>query len=120
MYYSAVFGLGRVLQGLVSTQQRETLVTCHRADINSEGGFYGHPLQAASSKGHVEIVDLLVKEGANIHAQGGIYGNALQAASYIGHEKIVQPLIEMDANVNARGGYYDNALQAASKGGHER
>ena len=54
------------------------------ADVNAQGGEYGNALQAASYKGHSEIVKLLLEKGADVNAQGGEYGNALQAASYKG------------------------------------
>jgi ankyrin repeat protein len=51
------------------------------ADINAQGGEYGHALQAAASKGNEAVVRLLVDSGADVNAQGGRYGNALQAAA---------------------------------------
>ncbi|KAK2603444.1 hypothetical protein QQS21_004395 [Conoideocrella luteorostrata] len=51
------------------------------ADVNTQGGYYGSVLQAASYRGHQEIVQLLLDEGADVNAQGGYYGSALQAAS---------------------------------------
>jgi ankyrin repeat protein len=62
------------------------------AEVNAQGGFYGNALQAASLRGHVEIVQRLLEEGAEVNAQGGRYGNALQAASEGGHVEIVQVL----------------------------
>ena len=55
------------------------------ADVNAQGGWYGNALQAASSRGHEKVVQILLDKGAEINAQGGIYGNALQAASSRGH-----------------------------------
>ncbi|KAF8222829.1 hypothetical protein L208DRAFT_1146840, partial [Tricholoma matsutake] len=45
-------------------------------DVNAQGGRYGNALQAASYKGHQEIVKLLIEKGADVNAQGGFYGNA--------------------------------------------
>lgn len=35
-------------------------------DVNAQGGEYGNALQAASTKGHQEIVQLLLDKGADI------------------------------------------------------
>jgi ankyrin repeat protein len=87
------------------------------ANVNSQGGYYGNALQAASARGHEQIVQLLFEKGANVNARGGDYSNALQVASYRGHDQVVQQLLKKGANVNAQCGFYDNVLQAASAGG---
>jgi ankyrin repeat protein len=49
------------------------------------------PLQAASSRGHKAIVQLLLEYSADVNAQGG---NPLQVASSQGYKAIMQLLIE--------------------------
>ncbi|KAK5790610.1 hypothetical protein VI817_007897 [Penicillium citrinum] len=88
-------------------------------NINAQGGEYGNAVQAASFKGHQEIVKLLLDKGADVNAQGGRYGNALYAASFEGHQEIVKLLLDKGADVNAHGGFYGNALQTASSNGHQ-
>ncbi|KAJ5959859.1 Pfs NACHT and Ankyrin domain protein [Penicillium vulpinum] len=90
------------------------------ADINAQGGRYGHALQAASFQGDQEIVKLLLDKGADINAQGGDYGHALQAASSRGYQEIVKLLLDRGADINAQGGFYGNALQAASFHGYQK
>jgi ankyrin repeat protein len=70
----------------------------NRADVNAPGGRYGNALQAASYRGHIEIVQLLLENKADVNAQGGEYGNALQAASSGGHVEIVQLLSAANSN----------------------
>ena len=126
--FASLLGLRWVLEKLISAEQGKYSKGCilpptstmMSADVNAQDGHYDNALQAASYRGHEEIVKLLVKEGADVNAQSGYYGNALQAASYGGHEKIVKLLVEEGADVNAQGGYYGNALQAASLKGHEK
>ncbi|KAJ9413673.1 ankyrin repeat-containing domain protein [Fusarium oxysporum] len=88
------------------------------ADVNAQGGEYGNALQAASSKGHLKVVQLLLDKGADVNMRGGKYGNALQAASSKGHLKVVQLLLDKGADVNMQGGKYGNALYAASINGN--
>ncbi|KAJ7487066.1 ankyrin repeat domain-containing protein [Mycena latifolia] len=75
-------------------------------------------LSAASSNGHIHLVQLLIDAGAEINSQDDLYGHPLNAACKNGHESVVQLLIEKGADVNALGGRYGNALQAASIEGH--
>ncbi|KAK2930486.1 Ankyrin repeat [Fusarium oxysporum f. sp. vasinfectum] len=94
-------------------------LTTEGADVNAQGGWFGNALQAASLKGKLEVVQILLDKGADVNAQGGEYDNALQAASYNGNPEIVQLLLDKGADVNTQGGVYDNALQAASSNGHQ-
>nr|OQO29670.1 hypothetical protein B0A51_02575 [Rachicladosporium sp. CCFEE 5018] len=111
LYYASLLGLEAVVQDLLSG----------RADVNTQGGYYGNALQAASGCGHEKVVQILIDVGADVNAQGGYYGNALQAASIRGHEKVAQMLIDAGADVNARGGEaLDSALQAATFGGNAK
>jgi hypothetical protein len=56
------------------------------AEINAQGGYFGNALQAASSRGHMKIVKLLV--GIDLNAQGGYHSNAQKAALIGGHLRI--------------------------------
>jgi hypothetical protein len=44
----------------------------NKADVNAEGGGYGSALQAASEKGHEQVVKLLLEENADVNAWGAI------------------------------------------------
>ncbi|KAJ7487011.1 ankyrin repeat-containing domain protein [Mycena latifolia] len=79
----------------------------------------GAALCAASSNGHIHLVQLLIDAGAKMNSQYDLYGHPLTAASENGHDLVVQLLIEKGADVNAQGGHYGNALQAASAAGHK-
>jgi ankyrin repeat protein len=86
------------------------------------GGKYGTALQAASSMGFLDAVELLLEMGADPNVQGasfvilrmftdmvsagGRYGTALQAASGAdlpGHLKLVKLLLEKGADPNVQG-----------------
>ena len=114
----------------ISLRGYESLIKCMLAgeveegaegvEVNTQGGQFGNALQAASSRGHQQVVKLLLDQGAEVNAQGGHFGNALQAASSGGHQQIVKLLLDQGAEVNAQGGYFGNALQAASWKGDQQ
>ena len=76
---------------LKGTTMRAALLE-HGADVNAQGGPYGNALQAACSKGHDNIVQILLEHGADVHIQSedGLFVTALQAARSQGHDEIVQ------------------------------
>jgi hypothetical protein len=130
---SYLIGLGNLHLDLKDTEGRTPLyVAAERgaggsarllldkgANVNAQGGHYSNALQAASFKGHKEIVMLLLDKGADVNAQGGFFNNALQAASREGHKEIVMLLLDKGADVNAQGGFFNNALQAALREGYK-
>ena len=98
----------------------EDILAKETIDVNAQGGQYGTALQAASSGGHEEVVEMLLDKGADVNAQGEWYGTALQAASSGGHKEVVEMLLDKGADVNAQGVGYGTALQAASSRGHKK
>jgi ankyrin repeat protein len=64
----------------------------------------------------MEIVEVLLSNGAAVNTPGGRYGGALQAASFKGHEEIVEVLLENEADINTLGPY-GTALHAATREG---
>ena len=83
-------------------------------DVNEGSkGVDNSALTAASRFGHVNVIRLLIDQGADINAQGGYWGSVLQLAAYKGSKSIVQLLLNRGADVKAQGGKYGNALQAA-------
>jgi hypothetical protein len=88
------------------------------ADANAVGGRYRNALQAASAKGHTNIICTLLGHGADMNMAGGQYGNALQAAAACGHADVICALLENGADINEVAGTYGTALQAAAACGH--
>ncbi|KAK8040286.1 hypothetical protein PG991_000074 [Apiospora marii] len=89
-------------------------------DVNTQGGYYGTALQAASARGDPNIVKLLLNKGANIDARGGVYHTALYAASSNGCDEVVQLLLNRSADAKITTILEKTPLHAASEKGHEK
>ena len=76
-------------------------------------------LRIASKEGHVELVEMLLNNGANVNAKNSYGVTALHIASREGHTDIVAMLLEKGADVNAKTNWGDTALMAASWKGHK-
>ena len=129
IYYASVLGLHQMLYQLLDSNRLKSIMTSDQSSVSkpkvsehitSEGGFYGNALQAASTKGHLRAVQLLLEEGATMQAQCGIFNSALGATSYWGHVQVVQMLLASGAEVNDQNGGGITALQAASFRGHDQ
>ena len=108
LYYAALLGLSTI-----------TKLLLNRGDeVNTQGGYYGSALQAASYEGHEQVVKILLDNKAEVNVQGGKYSNALQSASAAGHQGIVHLLLDNGADVNRQGGFYINALNTAAAAIH--
>ena len=118
------------------------LEACADADLYTLGvgpGYEGTALTIAASRGHVEVVRLLVEAGANQETSGGIYGdevppllaaiNAHSAWSADGgptdrHMETAQLLLQAHADLDCRGRtssyleYDARPLVAACQRGH--
>jgi ankyrin repeat protein len=84
------------------------------AEVNTNTGFYGTALRAASEQGHERVVKLLLEAGSDVNC-----GGALWAAARRGKTQVVKLLLEFGADVNASYDRFGTALQVASKGKHE-
>ncbi|KAJ7832151.1 ankyrin repeat-containing domain protein [Mycena olivaceomarginata] len=85
----------------------------NNADVNVVSQKSGTgALTLAAEQGHLDIVRLLVKNGANLNLQGN-RGTALSAASGRGHVEIVHLLLDHGADINLQG-EFGTPLEAAS------
>jgi ankyrin repeat protein len=76
------------------------------------------PIFKAISKGHADVVRLLLANGANCHAKGRYGEPALHAAAEKGQSAIVQILLEHGADINQKGANGELALHWAAARGY--
>lgn len=137
VYYASLLGLDSILSELISLE-----------GLNTLGGCYGSPIQAASYRGQETALRMLLERGSNVYtdlcnalhtalafSQNGIvqilldnnadvnvydweYRTALQVACMKGNIEIVHLLLKADAEVNQQGGKHGTALQLAAYGGY--
>lgn len=87
------------------------------APVNVGGGSLGFPLQAAASRGSMEIASLLIEKGADVNEEGGEYGCALNAAVACGALDLIDLLLKEGAKVDLPPGDYGNCVQIALRHG---
>jgi hypothetical protein len=71
------------------------------------------PLMRATIRGHLEIVQYMVENGANLDLRSDDGNTALMFAAEKGNTAIVKYLVENDANINARNNKGETALSWA-------
>ncbi|USP79667.1 ankyrin repeat-containing domain protein [Curvularia clavata] len=103
----------------INDEQKQDARPMLRADVNAQGGRYGSALQAAASKGHLDVVSILLNNGADFSAQGGHFGSAINAARLCGHISIVDLILEFSksntgSNVAPSDSGYASQRQALS------
>ena len=67
----------------------------HDCPVNTSGGRYGNPLQAAAFHGHIEALQILLDHGADPFAAGK-FEDVFQAAIAGGHEDLIQSLLSRE------------------------
>jgi ankyrin repeat protein len=89
-----------VLCGFTSLANR--LLVVDAEDVNAECGYHGSPLHAASYRGHVDTVRLLLDHGANVNARSEEkMRSPLLSAYYGSHLEVMRLLLERGADANA-------------------
>ena len=83
-------------------------------DANAKTGVGETPMQIAYQKGHTEIVELLIANGADGNAKGDGQ-TPLHGAAYWGSKEIVQLLIAKGVDVNAKTNDGETPLDYAVK-----
>jgi ankyrin repeat protein len=89
------------------------LLIQHGALVNNHDGVpvgpYVTALQAACTKGNVDVAQLLLEHGTDADAPaGGEHRHFIIAVTAHGHTSFVELIVERGADVNVRGGSGDN------------
>ena len=75
-------------------------------------------LWVATSKGHFDVVRLLIEQNAEVDSRTSKNSTPLIAAAFMGHLDIVRCLVENGADVNARNNFNSTPLMIACHSGH--
>jgi hypothetical protein len=111
LYHAAEHGFGGVV---------DYLIMMHAADVNEESSL-GAALHVASSKGHAEVVYLLLQRNADVNIRDNTDDwkwTPLHFASGDGHAKVVALLLDHGADINAQSTRHSTPLKFASCYGH--
>jgi hypothetical protein len=73
------------------------LISMHGEDVNARTGYYGSPLHAASRKGHLDAVSLLLDHGADVNMTKTDKGTPLFEACFGKHLEVMGLLFERGA-----------------------
>lgn len=74
-------------------------------------------LHAACQKGHRDIVDIMLNEGANIHVEDENGQTPIHLACQAGHLDIVETLVEQGADLHTADKYHMTPLRIACRAG---
>ena len=81
--------------------------------------FYGETsLHYACVRGHIDVVEFLIKKGANLHVKDNDEFSPLHFATGSGHKEVVSLLVSKGAKVNAKERRGITPLHLASSAGH--
>ncbi|QGA21503.1 hypothetical protein EYB26_009214 [Talaromyces marneffei] len=102
-----------------SNHKAAELLIQYGAKTDIGGGRFGFPLQSAcASYGSVEVVKVLLSNGADVNQRGGAFGTALHTAAFYGDLEMAQYLIDHGGNIHAKGVMFDSVLRHAIQNGH--
>ncbi|KAI0286158.1 ankyrin repeat-containing domain protein [Russula brevipes] len=93
LYYAVLCGLAGLADYLIST---------HAEDVNAKCGRRGTPLHAASYKGHLDAVRLLLDHGADVNTTNNRERTPLCEAYSGRHLEAMRLLVKHGANVDVR------------------
>ena len=90
LYYASLCGFSGLAKYIICT---------HGEDVNADSGYHGTPLRAASNKGHIDVVRVLLDHGANVNTIDK-KNTPLRSAFDGGHLEIMRLLLEHGADVD--------------------
>ncbi|XP_058123704.1 uncharacterized protein LOC131281910 [Anopheles ziemanni] len=113
---AATFRRLHVLQFLFESD-RKAKFNVNRKDSTGQGMT---PLHAASSRGYVDVVELLLRHGANVQAKDTNGNSALHFAVECGNVRIVRALLRHGASIGVRNSLGKSPLELSLDGAPAR
>jgi hypothetical protein len=104
LYYASFCGFSGLANYIICT---------HGEDVNANSGYRGTPLHAASYKGHIDVVRVLLDHGTNVNSTDK--GTPLYSAYCGGHLEIMRLLLEHGADMDVSQGLHEYMLHYASQ-----
>ena len=113
LYYAALCGFSGLANYLIIT---------HGENIHATCGLYGSPLHAASYRGNLDAVRLLLARGVDVDMTDDDDDETtpLHGSSLNGHVDVTRLLLQHNADVNAMDDQEDTPLHNASSSGSTR
>ncbi|XP_046570876.1 ankyrin repeat domain-containing protein 50-like [Haliotis rubra] len=98
----------------------DTLIAMKSQDVNHRGQHGWTAVMMAALKGHVDVLQILVSEGADLTLTDDDGNNCLMLASVYGQVKMIQHLLSIDNvfDTNRQGQDGKSAVMAAANEGH--
>ena len=93
LYYAAMLGFRDLAEHLIAE---------HPKHVIAEGGLKRTPMHVAASRGHADILSLLLDHGAKVDMRDRSGRTPLYRASEYGHLKAGQVLLDRGADIKAR------------------
>ncbi len=112
------FCVSSLILAAMDGRRKRVLQHLDKTNINGKDAKGWTALMAASLKGHAEIVQLLLDNGAEINAQSNDGITALIVATLNGEKEVIQVLLKNGVDVTIPTNADTTALEVASIKGH--
>ena len=107
LYYAALCGFRNVA---------EPLIVKHPQHVNAICGRFGTPAVAALAGRHLELAQVLHRNGSSMDPRDSGRGNPLNCAAYVGNLEMVQVLLDYGVDVNVQNSSGIGPLARATEG----
>jgi hypothetical protein len=109
LYYAAFCGFHELV---------EYLILKYPQHASANGGRCGTALHSASTSGHIQAVQSLLRHGVGVDVQNNAKRTPLLLASRWGHRDVVQYLLDHGADVNLQDAAFNSPLNYAAYKGY--
>jgi hypothetical protein len=93
LYYAALCGFPNLV---------EQLIASHPQHVNTIGGYYMTPAVAALAEGHLELTQVLHRNGSSLEPRGDLGWSPLHSVAYNGDLEMIQVILDYAVDINAQ------------------